>query len=101
MSNLYGTTRWQNLRQRQLAFEPLCALCRQLGYTEPATVADHIQPHRGDEELFFNSPLQSLCKACHDSVKQALEKSGTLRGSDIDGLPLDSRHPWLRDLLDE
>jgi len=33
----------------------------------PATVVDHIEPHKGDEELFYDiNNLQSLCKSCHD-----------------------------------
>lgn len=32
-----------------------------------ATVVDHIQPHRGDEELMWNqNNWQALCKPCHD-----------------------------------
>ncbi len=38
---------------------------------------------------------QALCKACHDSHKQAQEKSGgVLRGAGTDGTPLDPAHPW-------
>lgn len=99
MGNLYGTTRWQHMRSRQLALAPLCVLCKALGHVEPASVADHVQPHRGDESKFFDAGnLQSLCQSCHDSVKQAQEKSGHLRGSDATGLPLDSRHPWMRNI---
>ncbi|MDD4570646.1 MAG: HNH endonuclease signature motif containing protein [Tepidanaerobacteraceae bacterium] len=33
----------------------------------PATVVDHIKPHKGDVKLFFDiNNLQSLCKTCHD-----------------------------------
>lgn len=59
-----------------------------------ATVADHVEPHRGDPEKFWNGELQSLCDTCHNSVKQAQEKSGVLRGGDINGLPLDPNHHW-------
>ena len=31
------------------------------------TVVDHIVPHRGDQQLFWNqSNWQALCKPCHD-----------------------------------
>jgi 5-methylcytosine-specific restriction protein A len=32
----------------------------------PATAVDHIQPHRGDYELFWDSDnWQPLCATCH------------------------------------
>nr|WP_249309140.1 HNH endonuclease signature motif containing protein [Ralstonia insidiosa] len=95
VKRLYGTKRWFQLRHRQLSAHPLCSMCQKLGKTTPATVADHKVPHRGDETLFFDPDnLDSLCKPCHDGAKQQLEKSGTLRGCDVDGVPLDERHHW-------
>jgi 5-methylcytosine-specific restriction protein A len=42
---------------------PICNQCQR----EPAAVLDHIVPHRGDRNLFWNqSNWQSLCKSCHD-----------------------------------
>lgn len=39
-------------------------------------VCDHIKPHRGDERLFWDrANLQTLCKPCHDSLKQVEEQS--------------------------
>jgi 5-methylcytosine-specific restriction endonuclease McrA len=93
--HLYNTKRWYRLRWHQLQEYPLCAYCAKLDRVCAATVADHIKPHRGDEDLFFDERnLQSLCKPCHDGAKQQLEKSGTLRGCDESGLPLDSNHHW-------
>jgi len=95
--HLYNTKRWHRLRWHQLANSPLCVMCEKLGKRTPATVADHKTPHRGDEQLFFDpGNLQSLCKPCHDGAKQQLEKSGTLRGCGVDGLPLDANHHWNR-----
>ena len=37
---------------------------------------------------------QSLCKTCHDSIKQRMEKSGVVEGCDVNGIPLDPNHPW-------
>ncbi len=59
----------------------------------PATIADHITPHRGDPVL-FEGDLQSLCAPCHNSWKQALESGGSMKGCDLNGMPLDPRHPW-------
>lgn len=94
MGGLYDA-RWQRRRVQQLREEPLCRLCLSLGRIMPASVADHITPHRGDPVL-FDGPLQSLCKRCHDSIKQQQEKSGTFRGCDANGLPLDPSHEWRR-----
>ena len=69
----------------------------ELGRTVEANVVDHVKPHRGNLGLFFDrGNLQSLCKSCHDSHKQAQEHSagGLLRGSGHDGRPLDRAHPW-------
>lgn len=97
MPGLYSTKGWRVLRSRQLSLEPLCRLCRQAGRTVPARVVDHVEPHRGDRAKFFDaSNLQSLCKTCHDSIKQRAEKSGVLVGCALDGSPLCKQHPWFR-----
>ncbi len=62
MAGSYGTARWQRLRQQQLQCEPLCAYCLKDGKTTPATIADHIIPHKGNEAAFWDNELQSLCK---------------------------------------
>ena len=98
---LYKTAAWRVARAEQLSSEPLCRMCRQIGRFVPANVVDHIRPHKGDTVLFFSQAnLQSLCKACHDSHKQAQERhaDGILRGSGHDGQPLDLAHPWHRPL---
>ena len=95
--HLYNTAAWKRARAAQLSAHPLCRMHLELGQTVPATVADHIRPHRGDLGLFLSSDnLQSLCKACHDSHKQAQEHNadGVLRGAGLDGRPLDLAHAW-------
>lgn len=58
---------WQKARKGYLAKHPLCASCLRGGKYTPATVVDHIIPHRGDKNLFWDSEnWQSLCKQCHD-----------------------------------
>jgi len=53
-------------------------------------VCDHIEPHRGNMVKFWNGPFQSLCKQCHDSVKQAFEKSGkVIKKIGLDGYPIE------------
>ena len=94
---LYSTRAWHRMRARQLRDSPTCAYCAEIGQLTAATVADHITPHRGSELLFYDANnLQSLCKQCHDSAKQQLEKSGVLRGSTSGGEPLDKKSAWYR-----
>lgn len=92
----YDSAAWQRRRAAQLAAEPLCRYCQARGILTPATVADHIEPHRGDAAKFWRGALQSLCARCHSGAKQAQENNGTLRGCDLDGEPLDGAHHWRR-----
>ena len=43
----YGS-RWRRARAAFLALHPLCASCRAQGRVVPATVVDHVVPHRGE-----------------------------------------------------
>lgn len=97
----YKTAGWRKRRAYQLKQHPLCQECEKLGRIVPATVADHVEPHRGDPEKFWNGTLQSLCKPCHDRHKQSEEKGGLgfRRGCDVDGRPLDPGHHWSRPSL--
>lgn len=82
----YKTARWRRIRERQLSAEPLCRMCRPRPV--PATICDHVEPHRGDEHKFWNGPFQSLCKPHHDGEKQSIEKGGTPKQRiDEDGWP--------------
>lgn len=59
--------RWRKARAAFLRRNPLCVECMRKGVLTPATVVDHIIPHRGDKELFWNEEnWQPLCKSCHD-----------------------------------
>lgn len=66
--------KWQKARERYLNSNPLCVYCQQIGRVTAASIVDHIVAHRGDMALFWDQTnWQSLCKPCHDSVKQAEE----------------------------
>ncbi|RMF02552.1 MAG: HNH endonuclease [Alphaproteobacteria bacterium] len=92
--HLYNSRTWKRLRRLRLATDPLCAYCRKQGVTRAATVVDHIKPHRGDWALFADpSNTQSLCKHCHDSIKQSEERLGYSRQIGPDGWPIDPNHP--------
>ena len=89
----YGLSRWKKLRRAQIAKEPLCRRCEAKGKIVPATIADHVVPHRGDVAQFWSGALQSLCKRCHDGEKQSEEKLGYSRQIGLDGFPIDDQHP--------
>jgi 5-methylcytosine-specific restriction endonuclease McrA len=89
--------RWQRARAGHLISEPLCRMCKAEGKLRPATIVDHIIPHRGDKRLFWDRKnWQSLCTTHHDSTKQAEEKTGRLVGVGHDGRPTHPQHPWNR-----
>jgi hypothetical protein len=50
------------------------------------TIADHVVPHKGDWNDFRLGELQSLCKQCHDSTKQLIERRGYSYETGTDGL---------------
>ena len=59
--------RWREARKLFLHRNPLCQRCLKYGKVTPATVVDHIVPHRGDLLLFWDQEnWQALCKPCHD-----------------------------------
>jgi 5-methylcytosine-specific restriction enzyme A len=69
--------RWQKARERHLSANPLCVYCQRQGIAKAASVVDHITPHQGDEQLFWDeSNWQSLCSSCHSSTKQREEAKG-------------------------
>ena len=75
----YGMA-WQRARTKFLMSHPLCAMCQADGLTTLAQVVDHIQPHRGDRKLFWDTTnWQSLCKQHHDSDKARLEHGSRQR----------------------
>ena len=69
--------RWRKQRAYYIQLNPLCVMCLTYGVTREATVVDHIEPHKGDERLFWDiGNWQSLCKRHHDSDKQRIERRG-------------------------
>jgi 5-methylcytosine-specific restriction protein A len=66
---------------------PLCLGCEAIGLIEPATVTDHVKPHRGDMAVFWDSSMwQPACDWHHSDVKQRLERlfdQGKAKVSDL------------------
>lgn len=66
--------RWRKARKWFLNQSPLCVHCKREGRTTPANVVDHIIPHKGDQDLFWDKKnWQSLC-ITHHNAKSATEK---------------------------
>ncbi|MGE0853643.1 MAG: HNH endonuclease [Hyphomicrobiaceae bacterium] len=64
------TATWDQTRREFLRVHPNCKRC-----SSPASVVDHVVPHRGDMRLFWDrANWQSLCVPCHSRAKQAEEK---------------------------
>lgn len=60
-------SRWRAARKAFLQAHPMCAECLREGRYTAASVVDHIIPHRGNQQLFWDMEnWQALCKACHD-----------------------------------
>ena len=91
--HLYHKAAWRKKSKLQREIEPLCRFCLAQGIVRQADVADHCVPHRGDENLFWNGELQSLCGPCHSAAKQRIETFGFHSITDLDGYPLDPNHP--------
>jgi 5-methylcytosine-specific restriction enzyme A len=65
-----------------LQSNPLCVMCLAMTPSKvtEANVVDHIIPHKGDKELFWNeSNWQALCKRHHDTDKAEIEGRHAVR----------------------
>ena len=90
-------SRWRKARALSLPRHPLCRMFEQVGRITPATVVDHIKPHKGDQALFWDEAnWAALCAQHHNSTKQRIEKRGHEIGCTVDGVPLDKGHHWNR-----
>jgi 5-methylcytosine-specific restriction protein A len=68
--------KWRKARDVYLRNNPLCVECLSGGRAVSAVVVDHIKPHRGNLEMFWDEGnWQSLCVLHHNS-KTAREDGG-------------------------
>lgn len=87
--HLYKTARWQKLRWSILVRDLFtCQECKGIEADTSQLVCDHIEPHKGDEAKFWAGPFQTLCKHCHDSLKQREEHGNPIVPIGIDGWPI-------------
>ena len=74
-SKIY-TYQWRKASKAFLKKNPLCVYCHRDDRVTAAAEVDHVIPHGGDRNLFWDqSNWQPLCKKCH-SKKTAREDGG-------------------------
>ena len=87
-SKLYNTARWRRTSKAQLSKQPLCEHCLERGVIEPATQCDHATPHKGNPDLFWSGPFNSLCRTCHgDKTAEEMGRKPR-RAVSADGAPI-------------
>ena len=78
---MYNRWVWRKpggIRDQVLNRDPLCVECLKVGAVEPSTQADHVRPHCGDEDAFYDMDnLQGLCSACHSRKTMHEQRSGS------------------------
>ena len=91
--------KWRNARIAYLQQNPLCVDCQAEGRIVSARVIDHIIPHKGNDELFWDrNNWQPLCQS-HHSRKTARSDGGfgnrrkTVKGTHTIKKEPD-RNPW-------
>lgn len=103
---LYRDPRWRGplgIRQQALLRDLFqCQRCEcivvtgQRNHPRAANV-NHKVPHKGSEDLFFDlNNTETVCQRCHSGLIQREEARGYMIGSDINGRPVDTTHPWNR-----
>jgi hypothetical protein len=77
----------------------MCRYCDLRGLVVPATLVDHLYPHKGNRQIFWLTSLWvSSCDQCHSRFKQRVELEGIAA---IDALAQQLGLPTLRQLLPE
>ena len=55
-----------------------CVICKRVSTGKRGEmICDHVTPHGCNEAKFWSGPFQTLCKTCHDGVKQREERNAT------------------------
>ena len=76
---LYAKRRWRDkVRPVILARDPLCVRCLAEGRSTPSDTVNHIIPHKGNPELFWDMDnLEGVCASHHSRDIQREEQSLT------------------------
>ena len=77
-NRLYNRRAWRRLSQAVRLERVLCQECKRQGKRTLATCVDHVVPHQGNQQLFWDyGNLQALCQTCH-SCKTGKEGGAAL-----------------------
>ena len=76
---LYASYVWRRAARVYKDANPLCVACLEGGVATPVWAVDHIVPHDGNLDLFWDeSNWQSLCES-HHNAKTAREQKDKQR----------------------
>lgn len=77
LRHLYSTARWRRLRWATLVRDLFtCQMCGRLEHDTSKLVADHKEPHRGREAMFWDEEnIRTVCQSCHSGAKQKEEQA--------------------------
>ena len=68
------SARWDRTAALFKLQHPLCLGCSAIGLVTATEVVDHVVPHKGDADVFWDQARwQPACRWHHDVVKQLLE----------------------------
>lgn len=71
------TSRWDAASRGHRHHHPLCTYCALVDEVKAADLTDHLYPHRGDQDVFWNRAYWvSSCNDCHNGFKQSIERKG-------------------------
>lgn len=75
--------RWRRYREVFLKGHPICECedCKKNGWVYPASVVDHIIPHKGNYDLFWDPGNHQAMYKKHHDIKTAREDGGFGNGS--------------------
>lgn len=82
------TTEWDSASRQWRQDFPICAECERQGRLKPSEVVDHVRPHKGDQDWFWNQEnWEATCKRCHDIKTRMEENLTTYRRTVVTGPP--------------
>jgi 5-methylcytosine-specific restriction endonuclease McrA len=74
---LYNSPEWRAYSKDFRIRNPLCIDCLENNVATPTEVTDHIKPHRGDLQLFWDPTNHApRCKRCHDRKTSTVDGGG-------------------------
>ena len=91
------TSRWDKARTAYIRKHPFCVCCEAQGRIHPAQLVDHIEPHKGDMDKFWDAGnWQGLCEWCDKNIKRVIENRFLQGRAARNELKLDYRIPgWV------